>query len=52
MTLKVSLIEQVNLKLVSLQKNNKSNKCSCVNYRKKDWSKFINKQYNKHEYRH
>ena len=40
------------MKLVKLQKNNKSNKCICVNYGKKDWSKLINKQYNKYEYRH
>ena len=40
------------MKLVNLQKNNKSNKCICVNYVEKDWSKLITKQYNKHEYRH
>ena len=40
------------MKLVNLPKSNKSTKCICVNYWKKDRSKLITKQYNKHEYRH
>ena len=36
----------------NLQKTSKLNKCICVNYGKKDRSKLINKQYNKHEYKH